>query len=41
MRAKKSKKRWTWILFYQGPARKLEATPDVLMKTSTKWMSED
>ena len=41
MRAKKSKKRWTWILFYQDPARKLEATPDVLMKTLTKWMSED
>ena len=41
MRTKKSKKRWTWILFYQGPARKPEATPDVLMKTSAKWMSED
>ena len=41
MRAKKRKKRWTWILFYQGPARKPEATPDVLTKNLTRWISED
>ena len=40
MRAKKRKKRWTWILFYQGPARKPEATPDVLMKNLTRWISK-
>ena len=37
----KRKKRWTWILFYQGPARKPEAPPDVLMKNLTRWILED
>ena len=41
MRAKKSKNRWTWILFYQGPASNPEGTPDVLMKNLTKWISEE